>query len=978
MRTATIASLLLVVILLCAVGSSSAGSYELSALGAELSAQLGETYTEAELAAIDRALWAGNMTREDMLFNKDYTKGYACFPIVRDMMHDPLLIAPFMDFAANELMDGGALFTVLSGCFGWSEAQLEVMQKGWGFRARPSSATEAAEYLEEVLTTAERTLAFEWDDREKEILREFLPEAMAWHDVFESTCGEERRTELEAQLEDKPDDYLYELAAREDYAGAATALAVLVAEGSEAENWAINTFPSDKPAIFDSRFGRIALGTPRDDYYEGEFAVLIEPDGNDTYKNCRLGAAYGTTDRRAGLFVDLDGDDFYDCGETNITLGAAVLGAGVFADLGEGNDRYIAGSCALGAAMAGCSMFFDDGGSDSYSGQVFTQGAAGYGAGLMIDVSEQPEPEFSTDEGMEDPIDIGLFDNDIYHAWTNSQAFARTKGIAICYNQRGNEVYEAGGVYLHAPLFSDRYQSFSQGFAIGERGIDYAGGIAMLIDYAGNDRYLGDIYNQGVGYWYSAGLLWDGGGNDTYEMTQYGQGSGIHLAVGGLVDVSGHDTYVMHSGLGQGGSHDYAASILHDRGGNDHYMGMTSCNGTGLTNAVGIHIDRSGNDTYAGRRSGGINWGRPARGTSSIGLLVDLEGTDDYLGIMADEMLWRHTEIGVGWDLPTPEPEPEPENAAGVPAGDAPIPEICYYEGELTQEVFDELWEVSIRWAVGDNSYIVPEARKRLIAFGADVLPYLSEVMNQTASSLAYRAFVDILGALKDEHGEAVADVLRENAASGDTTRNTVALYLIGELGFPELEDAVVPFLDDDELQRRAIGVLASIGSHAADEQLRAMLDPEGYEPVIISAMNALVKLNAASFEDLQPLLGHPLMSIREALTNLLCENYKVYKPGLREGFCSKGRYGVREMRTALAVLMRAEIKPDELMVQVVIRCLQSDDWGLRADAVRCLRRWWEVADVDYATMAPALKAMRETLATEIDPFVLFAGSEEL
>ena len=182
----------------------------------------------------------------------------------------------------------------------------------------------------------------------------------------------------------------------------------------------------------------------------------------------------------------------------------------------------------------------------------------------------------------------------------------------MCINTRGNEVYEAGGVYLHAPLFGDRYQSFSQGFAIGERDIDYAGGIAMLIDHAGNDRYLGDIYNQGVGYWYSGGFLWDGGGNDLYEMTQYGQGSGIHLAVGGLVDVDGSDTYVMHSGLGQGGSHDYAASILHDRGGDDRYFGNTSCNGCGLTNSVGIHIDRSGNDTYASRKGGGLNSGRPA------------------------------------------------------------------------------------------------------------------------------------------------------------------------------------------------------------------------------------------------------------------------------------------------------------------------------------------------------------------------------
>jgi len=977
-RTATIASLLLVVILLCAAGSSSAISYELSALGVELAAKMNETYTAAELSAIDRALWAGNMTREDMLFNKDYTKGYACFPIVRDMMHDPLLIAPFMDFLAQRMNDAPAVFQVMASCFEWDSSELQALSPVGAPEGKPGSVQKALKRLEEGLFIAQNRLEFEWNSEEMEILREFLPEAMAWHDVFESTCSEERRAVLEADIEDKPDDYLYELAAREDYAGTLAAIAALVQAGENAEGWDESVFPQDKPVIVESRWGNIALGTPGDDYYEGEFAALVEPGGNDTYRNCRLGAAYGTSDRRAGLFVDLGGDDFYDCGETNITLGAAVLGVAIFADLGQGNDRYIAGSCSLGAAMGGLAVFADDGGSDIYEGKVFSQGAAGYGTALMMDISGQPEPEFSTDEGMEDPIDINLFDNDTYHAWTNSQAFARTRGIAVCYNQRGNEIYEAGGVYLHAPLFSDRYQSFSQGFAIGERGIDYAGGIAMLIDCDGNDRYLGDIYNQGVGYWYSAGLLWDGGGNDTYEMTQYGQGSGIHLAVGGLVDVSGNDTYVMHSGLGQGGSHDYAASILHDRGGNDHYMGMTSCNGTGLTNAVGIHIDRSGNDTYAGRRSGGINWGRPARGSSSIGLLVDMEGTDDYLGIMADETLWRHTDIGVGWDLPTPEPEPEPENAAGVASGDAPIPEICYYEGELTQEVFDELWEISIRWAVGDNRYIVPEARKRLIAFGADVLPYLSEVMDHTASSLAYRAFVEILGALKEEHGDAVADVLRENAKSDDTTRNTVALYLIGELGFPELEDAVVPFLDDEDLQRRAIGVLANIGSHAADERLRTMLDPAGDEMLIRSAMSALVKLEAASYEDLQPLLGHPLVSVREALTNLLCENYETFKPGLREGFCSMGRYGVREMRTALAVLMRAETEPDEMVVQIAVKCLQSDDWGLRADAVRCIRRWWEVAEVDYATMAPALKAMREMLATETDPFVLFAGSEEL
>jgi len=973
-----------VVSLLGNANPSRANSHELSALGAELAARLGETYTAAELSAIDRALWAGNLTREDMLFNKDYTKGYACFPIVRDLMHDPMLIAPFLDTMAGELVDGQGFLTALGGCFAWSETELKAVQREWGSGSDPSSAAEATEYLTGVLAAAERRLEFEWDDREREILREFLPEAMAWHDVFESTCSEERRAELEAFTEERGDDYIYGLAAREDYTGAAAALFALIEGGGEAENWEAGVFPSGEPAVIDSRFGRIALGTLDDDYYEGDYAVLIEPGGNDTYRNCRIGAAFGTPGRRVGLFADLGGDDFYDCGETNITLGAAVLGVAAFFDLGQGNDRYVAGSCSLGAAIGGFATFLDDGGSDVYESRVFSQGAAGFGVAIMADESEQPEPEFSTDEGMEDPIDIGLFDNDTYHAWANSQAFARTKGIAICYNRRGNEVYEAGGVYLHAPLFADRYQSFSQGFAIGERGIDYAGGIAMLIDYDGNDRYLGDVYNQGVGYWYSAGLLWDGGGNDTYEMTQYGQGSGIHLAVGGLVDVSGNDTYVMHSGLGQGGSHDYAASILHDRGGNDHYMGMTSCNGSGLTNAVGIHIDRSGNDTYAGRRSGGINWGRPARGTSSIGILVDLEGTDDYLGIMKDGAVWRHADIGVGVDVPPPPVEekeaaqPTPETAEEEIPSRVQIPEVCFYEGELTQQVFDELWEISIRWEVGDNRYIVPKARERLVAFGADVLPYMSKVMDSSASGLALRAFVYILGKLNGDFPSQIAEVLRENAASVNQTRQRVALYLIGELKLPELEDVVVGFLDDEEMRRRAIGVLGQIGSHAADEMLIGYLSPDSEEPLIMAAMSVLTKLEADCYPQLRRLLDYPLMSVREALVNQLVEHESAYGEQVRGDVIGGSGLSLRARRTLLSALARFASPPDAALVAAVAADLNAEDWGVRGDAVRCLRRWQKDTKVDYALLAPALKAMREMLSRETEPYVLFAGGEEM
>ncbi len=43
-------------------------------------------WTPAELQALDRALHAANLTREDLTFKKDLTKGHACLPVVRAML----------------------------------------------------------------------------------------------------------------------------------------------------------------------------------------------------------------------------------------------------------------------------------------------------------------------------------------------------------------------------------------------------------------------------------------------------------------------------------------------------------------------------------------------------------------------------------------------------------------------------------------------------------------------------------------------------------------------------------------------------------------------------------------------------------------------------------------------------------------------------------------------------------------------------
>ena len=958
--------------------------------GVDMTAQMGKTYTPEELAGIDRALKAINMDRGDMRFNKNFAKGYCAFPVTLAMMDDPMLIAPYMDGFIGKIAERGAspwgemdasvaaYRQDVTSAYFYGKAQLPAYM----IPSTPE-AWETADIVTFLTMVAEEAAPSRLGLEKHDLIREQLPMMMDWHDVFESPYTQEQRDAWEKEIEAAQPDYMYKLFEQINIGGlAADTMRYLYPLDPRTYLMRINTdaFPKDKPVIVETKGGRIGIGTLGDDMWTGDFTMLIDPGGDDHYKDCRIGAAYGTVDRAFGYFADFGGNDFYDCGNVDITLGAAVLGIAAFFDLGNGNDRYIGGALSLGAAAGGIAIFYDEGGTDRYEGKSYTQGAAGFGIGIMVDDSTGPEPEVPTDvETSEEIVNKG-FDNDTYNAWTNAQAFARTLGVAICSNKRGNESYYAGGVYLDAPLFADRYQSFSQGFAIGERDIDYAGGIAYIIDYAGNDVYLGDIYNQGVGYWYSAGLQYDGGGNDTYDMTQYGQGSGIHLAVGGLVDVAGHDTYVMHSGLGQGGSHDYAASIMHDRGGDDHYMGLTSCNGTGLTNAVGIFIDRAGNDIYAGRRDGGVNWGRPERGTASIGVMVDLAGTDDYLGIMKDGGIWSSSEFGAGIDI-TPPPAPagkfESEGAANRVAGKAPIPEICNYKGEINQKVFDELWEISIRWEVGDNRYIVPEAHKRLVAFGEAVLPYMSKVMDST-SSLASRGFVGVLGPLNEKYPAGVEAIIKENLVSDNDMRKREALYLIGELKLKSLENDVAALLDMKDYQRRAISVLGILGSHVADDRLKAMLVPDGEEATIRVAITTLFQLKSANYDDMRPLLDHPLISIRDTLMNLFAANYADYRDAIRADLENNQALTVRQQRTLLAIAGRGETEPDQAIMDAVAACFASDDWGMRADAVRCARKWAALKGMKYATIAPLLRAMRAMLADETEPYVLFAGEEKI
>jgi hypothetical protein len=977
-------------------------------------AEYGKTYTRQELAAIDQALHAINCTRQDMTFEKDYAKGYDCLPVVKQMLHDPLAIAPYIDKLAGGMrpQDGQPM---LDSAWRTAAAQIgdsDLSPQGglWGandagdWEPYPTAHYTPAQvgFIRDIVhILAQPAIGGPQAASEPEF-RDAFKDAMAWHPV------DSKNPKAAADAENTPNKDIFALADKLDwYEPGKKVLAQLVdfTNQLKARQDLATLFPQDKPLIVDTSWGRICLGTPHDDTYSGDFAVLIDPGGNDTYHNCRIGAAYGARthaarlgpdglptgmsadwsplgDGRIGYFCDLGGDDTYDCADTDVTLGAAVLGVGACFDLGQGNDRYYAGSCSLGAAMGGIGLFYDDGGSDTYSGKVFTQGAAGYGIGLMLDDSLEPAPVVPTDVETPEPIVIGGFDNDVYTAWSEAQAFSRTRGIAVCANRRGNDIYQAGGVYLDAPLFTDRYESFSQGFAIGERDIDYAGGIALLADFGGNDLYLGDIYNQGVGYWYSAGLLYDGGGNDTYEMTQYGQGSGIHLAVGGLVDDGGHDTYVMHSGLGQGSSHDFATSILFDRGGgNDKYYGTTTNCGASLTNSACLFIDDGGNDIYAAAKDGGLNYGRPARDAGSIGLFVDMEGDDSYLGKYDNDAQWTNSQYGTGIDTaPPPSKEVTHLSAGGLaePSDKTVIPDIVSYQGPLTQEVFDKLWEIAIRWEVGDNRAIVPKARERLVAFGPDVLPYVEKKMDDP-NSLAIRGYDEVFKAFAfkpeppagDKEKAAgtqptavppqpadtlplVTALLSRQLASGDAQRELSALVVASDLGLPQVGDSVAKLLDDPDMamQRRALGTLGALGSHSADARVLALLQPGTDERLLKTAIGTAAALKLDCYPQFRALLDVPKFTARDELAGQLAAHYAAYGAGLKQDFLNPDGLGLVAQRTLLRAYLNAPDAPDAALLRGLPRYLASADWGMRSDAAALAEHWRPLVKADAALSA--------------------------
>src|SRR5262249_39722819 len=127
----------------------------------------------------------------------------------------------------------------------------------------------------------------------------------------------------------------------------------------------------------------------------------------------------------------------------------------------------------------------------------------------------------------------------------------------------GNDSYQCGKKYPSGYNQSDspdakpgdpgfQYDCFGLGMGLGRRiyprsdeGNAYAlaGGVGVVIDLAGDDRYDSSNFSQACGYFFGVGLKLDLAGNDVHGAARYGIASGAHYGVGLFIDYGGKDTY---------------------------------------------------------------------------------------------------------------------------------------------------------------------------------------------------------------------------------------------------------------------------------------------------------------------------------------------------------------------------------------------------------------------------------------------------
>ncbi|MFA6572051.1 MAG: hypothetical protein WCT77_12535, partial [Bacteroidota bacterium] len=345
---------------------------------------------------------------------------------------------------------------------------------------------------------------------------------------------------------------------------------------------------SIKTKIVETPYGRIALGGPGNDTYEGDFVLIVDVGGDDTYNfpNYSKEESYK---RPARILVDFSGNDTYRGG--SYSLGGSAFGISILLDY-KGNDKYSAAHFSIGSSLFGFGLLRDFEGNDEYHSLYYSQGAAAFGIGLLID----------------------NFGDDEYICGIRSQGFGFSRGYGLLADLSGNDKYFSrseiitvkdttkGKIIVQTPDNQTYNISLCQGASAGYKNLA-SGGFGILFDKDGNDSYVAETFAQGAGYYYGLGALLDLKGNDSYYARQRAQATGDYQGIGVLMDSEGNDEY---SALGesQGFASNASFAMLIDEKGSDYYK-------------LGLPTDFEGNTEF----------------NPSISIFTDIRGYDNFTNI---------------------------------------------------------------------------------------------------------------------------------------------------------------------------------------------------------------------------------------------------------------------------------------------------------------------------------------------------------
>lgn len=610
--------------------------------------------------------------------------------------------------------------------------------------------------------------------------------------------------------------------------------ALLTAVADVIATWPDAALP---PQTIATDLGPIIIGSPGPDTYRADAFLILDPGGDDVYENA-AGGANGLRGRPLAIVIDWAGNDRYVTTQT-VAHGAGVFGIGILVDL-AGDDVYQAHHVAQGAAFYGAGLLADLGGTDTMTAGTHAQGAAMFGVGVLWQRGGPTQ----------------------YQIASLGQGYGGTLGHGLLLDQDGDDTYVARGAADCGWLPGHKF-TLAQGFGYGMRPFA-GGGVGVLCDLRGNDRYQADVYGQGASYWYAVGLLIDAAGADQYTAFQYCQGAGIHLSSGALVDAAGHDTYTAGH-ICQGAAHDYAVGLLVDRGGDDRYTGATTAQGAALNNSFALLLDQAGNDSYAGadpKHSQAAGHDGDRREYGAIAVLLDLAGTDTYSQGQTNGMTWLKPWYGVGLDTEWP---PEPPVVGPVPlprpgwASPRSFPAARWVDVHHPIErlirrvasdphVWDELKQLGAPalayWLTRLDSPDVTvraNAEQFVDQLGTNAVPVLMAGIRHAPSDEAARVACYLLARFDEQARAAVPVVLP--LLRHEATQAT-ALYTLGHL---RARQAVTPAIrllrDDRELVRlRAAQALGRIGDQRAVRALRPLVRDELWT-VRFAAARALEQL---------------------------------------------------------------------------------------------------------------------------------------